>query len=267
MTSSLVVALSITAVGLLASPVVADTPQANAPSADAIMQRVEDRPQGKDQLATHSLVITPKGGTKRLRSYTVMRKDYDDVTKLVTFLSAPADVRGAAFMVWDNKKSDDQRWIYLPAIGQVRRLVVGDSRQSFFGSDFVLEDFTNRDPDQDTHKLIGAQKVDSWDCWVIESTPKNDKGLDFAKYRSWISKQSDMLVRQELYDASGKVTRRLQVNAIEDIQRIPTYKQVTVSNLRTGSESRIEISDVRYNTGLPDERFDETQLQRGVTSK
>ncbi len=234
------------------------------PSADEIMQRVEDRSQGKDQTATHSLVIIPKGGQKRFRSYTLMRKEYGDVIKLVTFLSAPTDVRGAAFMVWDNKKSDDQRWIYLPAIGQVRRLVVGDSRQSFFGSDFVFEDFTNRDPDQDTHKLVGSQKVDNWDCWVIESKPKNTSGLDFASYKTWVWKQGDMLVRQEMYDDAGKPTRRLQAKAIDTIQGIPTYKQVIVTNLKTGSESRVEISDVKYNAGIADERFDESQLQRGA---
>jgi outer membrane lipoprotein-sorting protein len=237
------------------------------PSADAIMQRVEDRSQGKDQTANHSLVIIPKNGTKRFRSYSLMRKEYGDVIKLVTFLSAPTDVRGAAFMVWDNKKSDDQRWIYLPAIGQVRRLVVGDSRQSFFGSDFVFEDFTNRDPDQDTHKLVGSQKVDKWDCWVIESKPKSDSGLDFASYKTWVWKQGDMLVRQEFYDSSGKLTRRLQINGIDEIQGIQTYTKATVTNLNTGSESRIEISNVKYNTGIADERFDESQLQRGAPTK
>lgn len=240
----------------------APTAFAEAPSADEIMQKVEDRPQGKDQTATHKLLIIPKSGQKRLRGYTLMRKEYSDIIKLVTFLSAPADVHGAAFMVWDAKKSDDQRWIYLPSIGQVRRLVVGDSRKSFFGSDFVYEDFTNRDPDQDTHKLVGSQKVDSWDCWVIESTPKKSRGLDFAKYRTWVWKQGDMLVRQEYFDGSNKVKRRIQVKAIDMVQGIPTYRQITVSNLSSGSESRVEISNVQYNTGIADQRFEEVQLKR-----
>jgi outer membrane lipoprotein-sorting protein len=245
----------------------ADPKPAAAPTAEAIMQAVEDRPVGKDMTATHSLVILPKNGAKRLRSYTLLRKEYGESSKLVTFFLAPTDVRGAAFMVYDNKKSDDQRWIYLPAIGQVRRLVVGDSRQSFFGSDFVFEDLTNRDPDQDTHKLVGSQKVDSWDCWVIESTPKNARGLDFVKYRTWVWKQENMTVRQELYDSAGKVTRRVQTVAITKIQDFYTFKQVTATNLVTGSESRLEVSDVHYNTGIDDERFSEAQLSRGAPSK
>lgn len=264
MTRTLSFTLSATVALGICTPVFAGNPK--APSADTIMQRVEDRSQGKDMTAKHTLMILPKNGTKRLRSYVLLRKEYPDVIKLVTFFEAPTDVRGAAFMVWDEKKSDDQRWIYLPAIGQVRRLVVGDARQSFFGSDFVFEDFTNRDPDQDTHKLVGAQKVDSWDCWVVESTPKNASGLDFAKYRTWVWKPEDLIVRQEYYDSSGQLVRRIQTVAIQNVQGIQTYQKLTVTNAKTGSESRLEISDVKYNSGLPDERFDEAQLKRGAPS-
>lgn len=237
-----------------------------APSADQIMQKVEDRSQGKDFTGTSKLAIIPKGGSKRFREYTMLRKDYPDTSKVVMFFSAPADVHGAAFLVWDNKKTEDNRWVYLPTIGQVRQLLAGDSRQSFFGSDFVYEDFTNRDPDQDTHKLIGAQKVDNWDCWVVESTPKNASGLDFATYKTWVWKDKDMIVRQEFNDSSGKVARRLQTVKIDEINGIQTYTQITATNLKTGSESRIEVSDVHYNTGLADERFDQAQLQRGAPS-
>lgn len=244
---------------------------AKAPTADEVMQRLEDKKFGNDASQQHDLVIIPKNAQKRNRRYTVMRKDYGDVIKLVTFLDAPTDVHGAAFMVWDNKKSDDQRWIYLPAIGQVRRLAVGDSRQSFFGSDFVFEDFTNRDPDQDTHKLVGQQKVDNRECWVVDSVPKNTGVAGFASMRSWVSKdpglESDMLIRQELKNASGKVIRVLQAKEIKDVDGVAVYTKVWVTNNDTGSESRIEVSDIHFNTGLADERFEEAQLPRGAPGK
>jgi len=40
-----------------------------------------------------------------------------------------------------------------------------------------------------------------------------------------------------------------------------------VQNLRTGSESRVEIDHVTYNSGVPDERFEEAQLKRGAPKK
>lgn len=249
----------------------AKTAPAAPPTADEIMQRVEDKKFGDDSQATHSLEIQPKNGQKRLRRYTALRKDFGNVIKLVTFLDAPTDVHGAAFMVWDDKKAADQRWIYLPAIGQVRQLVVADARSSFFGSDFVYEDFTNRDPQLDTHKLVGSQKVDAWECWVVDSTPKSTKGLEFATMRSWVTKgpgvMENLVVRQELKDAQGKVVRESQSKEIKLIDGVPTYMSAIVKNFKTGSESRSVASDIHYNQSIPDQRFDQSQMPRGAPAK
>jgi outer membrane lipoprotein-sorting protein len=238
--------------------------KAGTPDGAQIMESVEDRDDGRDQISTVSLEIQPKQGAKRLRRFVLLRKEFDKLTKLVTFFLAPTDVRDSAFLVWDNRAGVDQRWLYLPAIGQVRRLSVDDERRSFFGSDYVYEDMTNRDPELDNHKLVGTQKVDSWDCWVVESTPKKGRGLEFARYRSWVWKEGLLPVRQEYYDASGKVIRRGQAHDLQKIQGIWTWHRTSMTNLVTGSRSRIEIGEVKYNAGVPDQRFAENQLSRGA---
>jgi hypothetical protein len=237
---------------------------AGSPTGEDIMKAVENRNDGRTMVSKVTLEISPKQGTKRLREFVMMRKEAEDATKLVTFFLAPTDVRDSAFLVHDRKGADDLRWLYLPAIGQVRQLSAQSDRQSFFGSDFVYEDLTNRDPDLDTHKLVATQKVDEWECWVIDSTPKNPRGLDFVSYRTWVWKDADLIVRQEYLDSAGKPVRRGQVASVKKIQDIWTWHQGTMTNLKTGSASKIEISDVRYNVELPDERFTESQLGRGA---
>ena len=242
----------------------ADKLKVNAPDADKIIASVEDRPDGKDQTSTVTLEIQPKKGTKRIRQLNLLRKEAPDMTKLVTVFISPADVRDAAFLVWDEHNKPDRRWLYLPAIGQVRRLSSGEDRSSFFGSDFVYEDLTNRDPEQDTHTFVATQKVGTWDCWVIDSTPKNAKGLDFVRYRSWVWKDDPIFVRQEYYDAAGKVVRRGQTLKLQKVQNIWTWHQGTMENVKTGSKTLLEVTSVKYNTGIADERFMEDQLSRGA---
>ncbi|HWU91445.1 MAG TPA: outer membrane lipoprotein-sorting protein [Kofleriaceae bacterium] len=238
--------------------------RAGAPTGGEIMEALENRNDGQTQISKVTLEVTPKQGTKRLRELVLMRKEYENVTKLVTFFLAPTDVRDSAFLVFDRRGADDLRWLYLPAIGQVRQLSAQSDRQSFFGSDFVYEDLTNRDPDLDTHKLVATQKVNEWDCWVVESTPKNARGLDFATYRTWVWKDANLLVRQEFFDSAGKVVRRAEVSTVKKIQDIWTWQQVTMTNTKTGSSSKVQLSDVRYNVDVPDERFAESQLGRGA---
>jgi outer membrane lipoprotein-sorting protein len=261
--AAMVMSVTAFAAGIALFPIPA---RAGSPTGTEVMDKVENRNNGKDQIAKVTLEVHPKQGNERGRQFVMMRKEYDHLTKLVTFLQAPTDVRGSAFMVFNRKgkSGDDQRWLYLPAIGQVRQLAAESNRQSFFGSDFVYEDLTNRHPDQDDHKLVGTQKVDDWECWVVDSTPKNAHGLDFARYRSWVWKTGDLIVRQEYYDSAGEVVRRGQVKSVTKVQDIWTWHQGTMENLKTGSSTKIEISDVRYNTDVPDERFSESQLGRGA---
>ena len=238
----------------------AETP----PTGSEVMDSVENRKEGRTQIAKITLEINPKQGAKRLRELVSMRKKYDDVTKLATFFLAPTDVRDAAFLVFDRRGAADLRWLYLPAIGQVRQLAAQSERQSFFGSDFVYEDLTNRDPDLDNHKLAGSQKFNEWECWLVESTPKNARGLDFATYRTWVWKTANLIVRQEFLDSAGKPVRRGEVQAVKKIQEIWTWHQGTMTNVKTGSSTKMELSDVRYDAEIPDERFSESQLGRGV---
>lgn len=240
------------------------TVRAGTPTGAEIMDSVENRNQGHTQTAKVTLEVIPKDGTKRLREFTMMRKQEETVTKLVTVFLAPSDVRDSAFLVYDRHGADDLRWLYLPAIGQVRQLSAQSNRQSFFGSDFVYEDLTNRDPDQDTHKLIATQKVNDWECWVVESTPKNTRGLDFATYRSWVWKTANLIVRQEFYDSAGKVVRSGQVQSVQKVQDIWGWHQGTMTNPKTGSATKLELSDVHYNVDIPDERFSDSQLNRGA---
>jgi outer membrane lipoprotein-sorting protein len=246
-------------------------PAAPAPAATAaqpdptkLMESVESRPDGKDQLSTVTLEIQPKKGAKRVRQFTLMRKEYPDTTKLVTFFTSPADIRNAAFLVSDEHGKPDPRWLYLPSVSQVRRLTSNEDRGSFFGSDFVYEDLTNRDPELDTHTLVGPQKYQKWDCWVVESTPKDASSVDFVKYRSWIWKDDPIVLRQEYYDKAGKVVKRGEVKSIKKIQNIWTWHQGSMTNVKTGSTSRLEVSGVKYDTGIADERFTEAKLSAGV---
>lgn len=254
------VALFAQAVGAQPKPAAASK---DAPDGEKLMQAVEDRDDGKDQQAKITLQITPKKGQKRVRQFDLLRKEYPGETKLITVFSSPADVRGAAFLVVDEHSKPDRRSIYLPAIGQVRKLTSSDDRTSFFASDFVYEELTNRDPEKDTHKFVAQQKVGQWECWVVDSKPKDPKSVEFASYRTWIWKDDPIYIRQEFYDKDGKVIRRGTMVKLAKVQGIWTGIQGKVENLKTGSTTLMEIANPKYNTGIADERFTEEQLSRG----
>jgi outer membrane lipoprotein-sorting protein len=249
------------ALALVSAPAVATAD----PSGFDIMNNVENRKDGKDQKATITLEIKPENGTPRLRKFTFLRKTYDDHRKYVTYFVAPADVRNSAFLEWDMQKGEtDRRWLYLPAIAQVRRLTTGDERNAFFGSDFVYEDVTNRDPELDEHKVVGSEKIKSWDCWVIESMPKEKRKVEFAKYKTWVWKDDAIIVKQDFYDEGGKMFKSFEMASLKQVDGIWSWHQAVMTNMKTKSRSRVQLSDIKYNTDIADESFTERQLTRGA---
>lgn len=251
-------------IALLADAAGAQPAKAAPPDGQKLMQAIENRPDGKDQTSKVTLEIIPKKGDTRVRAFTLMRKEFKDQTKLVTFFSSPADVRDSAFLVVDEHGKPDRRSIYLPYVGQVRKLTSSEDRKSFFNSDFVNEDLTNRDPELDTHTFAATGKVGEWDCWVVDSKPKNTRGLDFVSYRTWIWKDDPIVIRQEFYDKAGKNVRSGNVLKLQKIQNIWTVQQASVKNHNTGSTTVMKVKDVKYNNGLADTRFTEDQLSRGA---
>jgi hypothetical protein len=61
--------------------------------------------------------------------------------------------------------------------------------------------------------------------------------------------------------------RRFQVQSLKQVDGVWNWHHGTMSNLKTGSRSRFELTEVHYNTNLPDERFAEAQLSRGAPQK
>jgi hypothetical protein len=255
---------------LLTTALLANTIEARGetpPDALQLMLKAKFREDGKTKRATVKLEIMAKGATKRVRSLHFFKKELDDHIRYTTYFIAPPEVRNSSFMIWDKIDSrTDDRWLYLPAIRQVRRLAPGDARKSFFNSDFVYEDITLRDPEHDSHVLLGRGKYKEWDCWVIESKPLSPGSVDFASYKTWIWRDQNIMVALKYYDEKGELVRQGEATKLSQIQGIWDYEVMTVINQRTGSKSRVTYGNVKYDIDIPDEYFSEQQLSRGPPS-
>ena len=93
--------------------------------------------------ATVVLTITEKGGSTRNRTISMMTKSYaEGLEKRIIRFIEPADVRGTSMLVFDNKNSADEMWIYLPALKKTRRIVTSEKGKSFMSSEFSNADMS-----------------------------------------------------------------------------------------------------------------------------
>jgi hypothetical protein len=217
--------------------------------------------QGEDGRARVKMEIIDSQGRKRMRDFTILRKDIGDgeaEQKFYVYFNRPADVSKTVFMVYKHVGGDDDRWLYLPALDLVKRIAASDERTSFVGSDFFYEDVSGRNPSEDTHELL--ETTDNF--YVIKSVPKDAQAVEFSYYKSHIHKVSFIPVKIEYYDKKGEKYREGAAEKVDTVQGYPTVTQGSMSDLRSGSKTVLSYGSVQYDIGLPDDIFAERYLRQ-----
>ncbi len=217
--------------------------------------------QGKDGRASVHMSILDSQGRERTRDFTILRTDVGDVDngeqRFYVLFSRPADISKMAFLVWKHADTNDDRWLYLPALDLVKRIAPSDERTSFVGSHFFYEDVSGRGPNEDNHVL--EEVTDAY--YVVNSTPKDPDSVEFASYKNWIHKATFIPVKTEYYDAAGEVYRTYTASAVETIDGRPTVVGSKMADTRIGGETRMSYGDVAYDLDLPDDIFSERYLR------
>ncbi len=218
--------------------------------------------QGEDGKAKVKMTITDKQGQKREREFNILRKDVEDGgdQKYFVYFLRPPDVRKMVYMVHKHTdpQKDDDRWLYLPALDLVKRIAASDKRTSFVGSDFLYEDVSGRSLDDDTHQLVETTDT----LFVVKNVPKRPDTVEFGYYNVSIDTNTYVPVKMEFYDKKDKLYRIIESKKIDEIQEFPTVVKSAVSDLRTGSKTEMEFSNIKYDISLEDSMFTERYLRR-----
>jgi len=219
---------------------------------------------GDDGTARLKMTITDSRGRVRLREMTLLRKDIEDGgrQKFYVYFKEPSDVRRMVFMVWKQAEGDDDRWLYLPAIDLVKRIASSDKRSSFAGGVFTYEDVSGRRAADDEHELIGEEKFNGRDAYVVKNVPKDAGQVEFAYYIARIDKETFMPLKGEYYNAGGKLYRTIEVLETAVVDGFPTAMKARAENLEKGLTTTVEFSGVRYNIGLDESVFQERYLRK-----
>ena len=205
------------------------------------------------------MTIRDQGGTSRSREFTILRTNLaGENHKFYVYFKAPADVYKMAYLVWKNVGGSDDRWLWLPALNLKKRIAPGDKRTSFVGSDFYYEDVSGRGIHEDSHELL----AETADAYVIKSVPKKPDEVEFAWFKVTIDKQSFLPKKAEYYDRNNELYREVEALETQIIQGYPTVTVAEARDLKSGSSTRNEFSEIKYDIALNERIFTERFLRR-----
>src|SRR5262249_42097744 len=131
----------------------------------------------------------------------------------------------------------------------------------FFGTDFSFEDLEERDVEQYEYTLLGEDAVGGAACWKIQSTPKESKSSQYTGSVLWIRKDNYTTVRIDSYVKTDAV-RRLDYSDLRELGGIWTAHELTMTDLRRGSRTRLALEKVEYNTAIKADDFTLQAIRR-----
>jgi hypothetical protein len=129
------------------------------------------------------------------------------------------------------------------------------------GSDLYYEDLQEREVDQDSHRILGSGKVSGVPSIVLESTPVDPDSSVYSKRLSWIHEKTLIPLRVDYYKAGDeKPVKRLKVAKIKKIQGFWTVVDSTVTDLKSGHQTRMQTEAIVYDRALPEKLFSRQAL-------
>jgi len=227
--------------------------------ARAIFEEVEDRRNSIDtETATLDMVITDPRGRTRSRTMKMWSSTDENTSKNLIIFSNPGNVSGTAFLTIRENGSSAQR-LYLPSVGRIQTIGSSDRGDRFMGSDFTYEDLGDQQAEDydfewleihDDHYLVHASKPDS---------------DQYASVTFIIDREMYTLSEIHYFNSDDEKIKRLEAADFEQLsEQLWSPARMTMYDLREDRKTELTWSERETNASIPDWRFTERGLQRGI---
>jgi len=244
---------------------------------EQVARAARDRDTGDTMMAAMEMILIDGNGNPRpTRAINTWAYTYDkelDLSKVVMEFVSPASIRGTRFLtVAQPLGTDDDKWIYLPDLKRVRRIASADKGSSFVGSDFSYGDMETREVEEDTHKLLGSEVVNGYECYVIESIPVDMADAQYSKRIVYVTKEHYVPMKAELYNKrTGELEKVMKVEGeIKQVQDIWTIFETVMTTVNTGHSTVLKMRNdnsgnpmIKYNVKVDPRRFTQEFLETG----
>jgi hypothetical protein len=254
-----------------------ETSQTNSgtPTGDWVARQVDARDTGRDAILAMRMRLYDRQGRLRersleMRSLRASAKVVDGIgDRVLLRFSYPNDIKGTGLLVLERPGGDDDRYLYLPALGRVRRVAGAERQESFAGSDLSYEEIGGRALEDYTYELLDAKAT--WTApdgaahaaYKLKSVAK-DTGLSYPSAISIVRADNFVVVQADVFDRRGTRAKHYEVRRLERISGIWTVMESTMSHDIDRTRTELSVVSAQYDTGLTADALSRRALERPV---
>ena len=218
-----------------------------------------------DFQATMRMVLIDKRGSSsesELRVMTLEGEGEEAGDKSLTIFDTPRDVSGTALLTWSYKRTDDDQWLYLPALRRVKTIASKNQSGSFMGSEFAFEDMRAQEVEKYTYKFLREEPCGELTCFVMERYPP-DEYSGYTRQVVWMDKPEYRVQKIEFYDRKKSHLKTLTMSGYQQYKdQFWRADKMVMENHQTGKSTELYWTDYRFDTGLTESDFDQNALKR-----
>lgn len=212
---------------------------------------------------TMTMTLTNRNGQKTIRKMHGYNMEVaQDGDKSMTIFDTPKDVKGTVSMTFSHRKSDDEQWLYLPAIQRVKRISSSNKSGPFMGSEFAFEDIGSIEIEKYTYNYIGEGEANGAKCEKVERFPTS-KTSGYKRNVVYYNKDNRRIERIEFYDRKNTLLKTL-VYSDYKLYDSTFWRadKLNMVNQQNGKETLLEFSDLKLGVELSEDDFSQNALKR-----
>ncbi len=241
--------------------------KAQGQSAYQIMKTDLNKGNWKDMVGSVEMILINSRGEKRVRKIQMMnRKRTANESDMLMRFKYPDDVRGTGFLLKEHENTDDERYLYLPALHRIKRIASSGKGGNFMSSDFSYYDIGKPKLNDWKYSLLGSEEIAGHPCYKILCMPASPEIVDetgYGKIIRWIRKDIYVTLKSVYFDRGGQKWKVLNVTDYKKISGVWFQTGMVMKDVQNNHETKMIFKDLKVNTNIPELFFTKRFLQRG----
>ncbi len=228
----------------------------SAQDAREIVKKADDKMQGEETSQSTMTMTIVRPTWQRVITFKSWTKGRDYSLALIT---APAREKGQTYL-----KRKNEMWNWNPTINRLIKLPPSMMSQGWMGSDFTNDDLLKESSIvvDYTHRIVGEEEIDGWDCYKIELIPHEDAAVVWGRILKWISKEEYLQMKSEYYDEDDYLIKTELAYDIKTMDgRLIPSKFELIPEEEEGHKTVVVMDEILFNKPIPDGFFSQQKMK------
>ncbi len=214
-----------------------------------------------------------KARIKLVESAQINTGENNKDTKSIAIILQPSSEKGIGMLSYsyDDSDRDNETWLYLSALGKVKRISVRNSDDeetesaSIFGTEMTTEDQETGKLDDYTYEILDQGKFRGREVVVIESTPKPHRlsKSSYGKTLSWIDTERFITLKVQMFDKYNNPIKKLEVGKVEKINDVWMGRSLTFFNTVSNRLTNMKLEAINFDIDIKEDFL----TQRALTDQ